>query len=81
MFDDEGNIIVCDGVDKGVDFKDENGDEVNLFDGKKGVEMVKEELESGGGEEVGWWENYRLVWLLCERGKLGKGENNILLVY
>lgn len=52
--DDEGNTIVRDGADKGADLKDENGDEVNPFDGKKGVETAKEELESGGGEEVGW---------------------------
>lgn len=41
-----------DGADERADFKDEDGDEVGVFDGEHAVEGAVAGLEGGGGEEV-----------------------------
>ena len=52
--DDEGGAVGRDAADEGAELEDGDGDEVDRLDGEEGVQFAEDELEPGGGEEVGW---------------------------
>ena len=52
--DDEGGAVRRDAADEGAELEDGDGDEIDPFDGEEGVQFAEDELETRGGEEVGW---------------------------
>ena len=52
--DDEGGAVRRDAADEGAELEDRDGDEIDPFDGEEGVQFAEDELETGGGKEVGW---------------------------
>ena len=51
--DDERGAAGRNATDEGAELENGDGGEENPFDGEEGVEFAEDELESGGGEEVG----------------------------
>jgi hypothetical protein len=51
--DDEGHAVLGDTADERAELEEEDGGQVDPFDGEEGVETAEEELEGSGGEEVG----------------------------
>ena len=52
--DDKGGAVRRDAADEGAELEDGDGDEIDPFDGEEGVQFAEDELETRGGEEVGW---------------------------
>ena len=52
--DDESSAVRRDAADEGAELEDGDGDEEDPFDGEESVKFAEDELETGGGEEVGW---------------------------